>query len=81
MFAEDFTITKKAPTRAFSWLKVPTSANAKIIRDRRDGFLKLPFPYDNYFGIPISILLTVFRTLFSIVCSSRQGTWYRISRV
>ena len=22
---EDFTITKKAPTRAFSWLKVPTS--------------------------------------------------------
>ena len=23
---EDFTITKKAPTRAFSWLKAPTSA-------------------------------------------------------
>ena len=23
---EDFTITKKAPTRAFSWLKVPTNA-------------------------------------------------------
>ena len=24
--SEDFTITEKAPTRAFSWLKVPTSA-------------------------------------------------------
>ena len=23
---EDFTITEKAPTRAFSWLKAPTSA-------------------------------------------------------
>ena len=25
-FPEDFTITEKAPTRAFSWLKAPTSA-------------------------------------------------------
>ena len=25
-FREDFTITEKAPTRAFSWLKAPTSA-------------------------------------------------------
>ena len=25
MVCEDFTITEKAPSRAFSWLKVPTS--------------------------------------------------------
>ena len=30
-----FTITEKNPTRAFSWLKVPTSADAII---RRDGW-------------------------------------------
>ena len=44
---EDFTITEKAPTRAFSWLKVPTSPFAfktllrhcgkQVIRDRRIG--------------------------------------------
>ena len=27
---EDFTITEKAPTRAFSWLKAPTSAFPSI---------------------------------------------------
>ena len=30
----DFTITEKAPTRAFSWLKAPTSA---VIRDGQVG--------------------------------------------
>ena len=30
----DFTITEKAPTRAFSWLKVPTSAFTFIMLNR-----------------------------------------------
>ena len=29
---DDFTITEKAPTRAFSWLKVPTSAFTSHLR-------------------------------------------------
>ena len=36
---EDFTITEKAPTRAFSWLKAPGwDIDAKIIRDRWLGY-------------------------------------------
>ena len=31
---EDFTITEKAPTRAFSWLKAPTSAFTTMLNRR-----------------------------------------------
>ena len=41
-----------------------------VIRDGLVGFLKLPIPYDNCAGVPISHLHTVFRRLFSIVSSS-----------
>ena len=47
-----FVIIEKAPTRAFSWLKVPSSAFT--------FFRTLcKTTYDHCFGIPISCLLTV----------------------
>ena len=59
---EEFTITEKAPTRAFSWLKAPTTAftfktllrHYAIIRDRlKDTMLtKPPVPYDFCIYLP-----------------------------
>ena len=60
-----FVITEKAPTMAFSWLKVPSRAFILKTLD----ILKLsggPYTYDLCFGVSISSLLTVFRCLFSI---------------
>ena len=66
---EDFTITEKAPTRAFSWLKAPTSAftfkallrhyakwdaDTKVIRD---GLVSIVFENHPSLMIIVSILL------------------------
>ena len=67
----DFTIMEKGPTRAFSWLKAPTS-NTNVTRNRQFSqhrFLKPPVSYDCV-GVPISHLLTVFRRPFRIVSYS-----------
>ena len=58
-----FVITEKAPTMAFSWLKVPSRAFILKTLD----ILKLSGgPYDLCVGVPISSLLTVFMCLFGI---------------
>ena len=67
-----FTITERAPTRTFSWLKVPTSAfiikNLETMLNGRqpmviwhaiNSVLKLPVPYDLCVSDPISCLLTM----------------------
>ena len=75
---EDFTITEKAPTRAFSWLKAPTSAftfktllthYAERALTPRSLNVKLgpqrnyyEGHYANQFHDPISCLLTVWST-------------------
>ena len=55
-----FTITEKAPTRAFSWLKAPTSAfTFKTLLRHYANLTNLPVPYDLCVSDPISRLLTV----------------------
>ena len=49
--------TEKAPNKAFSWLKVATTAFSFKTLLRHYAKLALTPQYDNYVGVPISCLL------------------------
>ena len=58
-----FTITEKTPSRAFSWLKVPTGTFTIKTLLRHSAIRTMlnnpPIPYDFCFSGPISCLLTM----------------------
>ena len=53
-FTTGCTITEKAPTRAFSWLKAPTSTFTFKTLLRHYAKRELPVPHDNCVVYPIS---------------------------